>query len=341
MKKVLSGLGLFMLVVVALFLPGPASAAASPVWVANDGATIVSSSTVKLTGGNTSVEAADLNLTVAADTVVEFAYTLADGAVCNGGAPRVFMVVGGVNVNSWDQNIPDGVTAACAGAFKLPAGEVGAAGVVYDNGTPGTVTVTGLKVGGVAVDFKATTGEPDPTTSPSESASPTPTATVSPSASVTPTATASESVSPTTSPTNGPTVVTPAAPTVLSVDCEGVTYSAPTKGVSYDVSDYGPGWFVVVAKAEQGYVLAEGAQAEWRLTYTVPSCGSETPNPTPSTSDAAGGGSVGSGADGGGLPVTGAKVLTVAGVGGLLVAIGGLLLVGMRRKRDAEVEQTA
>lgn len=167
----------------------------------------------------------------------------------------------------------------------------------------------------------------------SESPSPTPSqTTTSPS----PSTSASPTTSPTTSPTKLPTVVTPAAPKVLEVDCEGVVYSSPTEGVEYSVGDYGPGWFVVVAKAEKGYVLAEGAQTEWRLTYTMPACGSESPNPTPSTSNAAGGGSVGSGTDGGGLPVTGARVLFVAGAGGLLVAVGGLLLVGLRRKRDNE-----
>lgn len=206
---------------VAAFAIQPASAApGDSVWVAKHDSAIVNESTVILNGGNTSVEAANLGVEVEANAVVTFYYGLDAGATCTAGAPRVFMQVGEVYHNSWDQNIGAGTQCGTDGkvTFTLPeAGTVKHAGVVYDNSQPGTVLVSKLSIGEVEVNFKEK--EPTPTPTPTESNEPSPTATptVLPTTSprVDPTPTAEPSATETTSPSSSPTVVpttTSAAP---------------------------------------------------------------------------------------------------------------------------------
>lgn len=144
-------------------------------WSANPGSTIVDSSTVTLTadpaGANTSVETTDLGVTLMGDTTATFTYQLADGATCAAGAPRVYLVVNGTNVNSWDQRQPAGTQCGDAGVvtFTVPAGTITAAGVVYDNGdTAGTVTVSDLTIGDQPVKFCAPPAD-DTSTPPSSS----------------------------------------------------------------------------------------------------------------------------------------------------------------------------
>lgn len=135
-----------------LGLNGPSTA----VWVANKDSQIVDANTVKLSDGNTSVETSDLDMPVAAGDVVSFSSD-ATAAQCTAGAPRVFVVVDGKNVNSWDSNINAGTQCGKDGVvtFTLPtAGRISAAGVVYDNNVPGTVTVSDLTIDGVAIPFK-------------------------------------------------------------------------------------------------------------------------------------------------------------------------------------------
>lgn len=155
-KRILIGAAAAALGALAFAVPANA-APGDNFWVANDGSTIVGNTTVKLTGNNTSVETTKSfpELTVAKGDTISFKYTLDDGAKCIGGGPRLFVVVDGANVNTWDQNIPDGVNAACNGEAVLPAGKVTAAGVVYDNSVGGTVTVTDVKIGDTAINFKA------------------------------------------------------------------------------------------------------------------------------------------------------------------------------------------
>jgi hypothetical protein len=136
-----------------LGLNGPSTA----VWVANTDSQIVDGHTVKLSGGSTSVETSDLDMPVDAKDVVSFKASYDGTAVCASGAPRVFVMVDGKNVNSWDSNIDAGTQCGKDGVitFTLPAaGRISAAGVVYDNDKPGTVTVRDLTVDGVAIPFK-------------------------------------------------------------------------------------------------------------------------------------------------------------------------------------------
>jgi len=129
-------------------------------WGANPGSTVVDANTVQLTGPTpTSVEILNLDLPVDATKTIEFTYSLADGATYGGGAPRVFIEVGGeyINTNDADPNNPG--TDNGDGTFTKSVvigknGRVGAAGVVYDSGNPGTVTVTNLVISGQPISFQ-------------------------------------------------------------------------------------------------------------------------------------------------------------------------------------------
>jgi hypothetical protein len=132
-------------------------------WVANTGSQIVDANTVTLTGGNTSVEIDNLNKAVQAGDVVSFSVNFGANAFCVAGAPRVFVEVGGTYYNSFDQANP------CAGGsapsdtnntngtitFTVPEnGRIGAAGVVWDNGNTGTVTISNLTIDGDPIKFQ-------------------------------------------------------------------------------------------------------------------------------------------------------------------------------------------
>lgn len=128
-------------------------------FVAGPGAT-VTSTTATLTianGGGTSVESPNLNVAVQAGDVISFDVAYSNGAVCNAGAPRMFVEIGGAFVNSYDVDN----STNCAGGtappnstngtitFTVPSnGRIGQAGFVYDNGIAGTVTFTQLKIDG-------------------------------------------------------------------------------------------------------------------------------------------------------------------------------------------------
>ncbi|MFG2073441.1 hypothetical protein [Nonomuraea maritima] len=132
------------------------TAHASTGWQAKAPSKILDSGTVRLEGGNTSVETSALDMPVQAGDVVSFRYRLRDGATCTGGAPRVFVETQGTYTNSWDQNIGAGKQCGENGVvtFTVPAnGRIGAAGIVYDNGGPGHVIVSDLTVDGRKVRF--------------------------------------------------------------------------------------------------------------------------------------------------------------------------------------------
>jgi len=129
-------------------------------WVANAGSTVVDAGTVTLTGPTpTSVEILNLDLPVDATKTVEFTYSLADGATYGGGAPRVFIEVGGDYINTNDADPNNAGEDNGDGTFTKSVvigknGRVGAAGVVYDSGNPGSVTVTDLVISGHPVSFQ-------------------------------------------------------------------------------------------------------------------------------------------------------------------------------------------
>jgi LPXTG-motif cell wall-anchored protein len=200
-----AAVGAFVLTTLAL--AGPAQAGpGDPVWKANGESSITGQHTVKLVGDNTSVEAADLGVDVEAGAVVSFSIALSDGAVCSAGAPRVFVVVNGTNTNSWDQNVAAGKQCGEEGtvSFTIPAaGTIGQAGVVYDNGTAGTVVVSDLRIGGELVNFEAVEPGGEPTISPT--VQPTGEPTVQPTGEPTVQPTGEPTVQPTGEPTVQPT----------------------------------------------------------------------------------------------------------------------------------------
>lgn len=336
MKRVLSGLALFALVVVALFLPGPASAAPGDnMWSANTGSAINSDGTLTMTGGNTSVETTQAfePFEVGVGEVLSLSYELSGGATCIGGAPRVYATVGGVTVNSWDQHIGAGVDEACNGDVTLPTGKVTAIGVVWDNGqTEGTVTVTGLSVGEKSLSFNDYEVQVLDTVK-------------------TPTA-----VSPTCA----------KAGEVSLPEQTGVLYKATTAD----------GKTTVTAEAKFGYQIKEGADTTFG-PYPVamltegcsqspspsPTTSSPNPQPTTSTSTATPSATPTSGSPtastspsdslspaagvvggntGGSLPLTGPKVLGGVGLGVLLIAVGGMMIGLVKRRRENDQEaQTA
>lgn len=333
MKKVLSGLGLFMLVVVALFLPGPASAAPGDnMWQASAGSDINANGTVTMKGGNTSVETtkAFAGFQAVGGEVLKLSYDLGEGVTCIGGAPRVFATVGGTTVNSWDQHIAEGVEAACKGELTLPPGEVTALGVVWDNGQEGTITVTGLReLGGKVFDFNSYEIQVLATV-------------------------------------EAPTATEP------TCKAEGVVTLPEQAGVLYKATT-ADGKVTVTAEARIGYEIKSGVDTTWTFpvamltgaacpsaspsaTTTPPSnppTGTPTASPTTSAptgtptasaspsdslSPAAGvvGGSDGNGS--GSLPLTGPRVLTGVAVGLLMVSLGGILIGIVKRRKEDDQE---
>ena len=135
---------------------GTAHAETSTGWVAKSPSRILNATTVRLVGGNTSVETSNLGIPVQAGDVVSFRYVLQGGAQCVGGAPRVFVETQGAYTNSWDQNLAAGTQCGTNGlvTFTVPSnGRIGAAGVVYDNSGQGQVLVSDLRVDGRRVSF--------------------------------------------------------------------------------------------------------------------------------------------------------------------------------------------
>lgn len=170
----------------------PAHAQDVPDWSANGESSIVDHDTVRLQGANTSVETPALGINVDTGAEISFQYELLDGAQCVGGAPRVFVVINGVNTNSWDQLQPTGEQCGTDGLVTFTAGNAGlitTAGIVYDNSAGGAVEVSYLTVAGQQVLFAdepepspSPTAEPTPEPSPSATASPEPTSSESPAA---------------------------------------------------------------------------------------------------------------------------------------------------------------
>jgi hypothetical protein len=123
----------------------------------------VTATTATLTipnGGATSVESPNLNVAVQAGDVISFNVAYSGGAVCTGGAPRMFVEIGGTFVNSYDVDN----STNCAGGsappnstngtitFTVPQnGRIGQAGFVYDNGIAGTVVFSDLKIDGRSI----------------------------------------------------------------------------------------------------------------------------------------------------------------------------------------------
>jgi hypothetical protein len=132
-------------------------------WTGSGGSEVVNPDTVRLVleegnSAGTSVENGDVGIPVEAGDEISFRIDLIDGATCNGGAPRMFVEVGGEFFNSFDDQT------GCAGdtapssndngtvTFTVTkSGTIGDAGFVYDNNTPGIVEFSDVMVDGKRV----------------------------------------------------------------------------------------------------------------------------------------------------------------------------------------------
>jgi hypothetical protein len=130
-------------------------------FVAKDGATILSPTSVRLSNVGTpagaSVEILDLNLPAQATKTVKFTYRLEGGAVYAAGSPRVYLQIGETFYNTFDNAPEDAGVNNGDGTFTkswtIPVnGTIHAAGVVVDNGV-GTVTVSNLTIDGYVIKF--------------------------------------------------------------------------------------------------------------------------------------------------------------------------------------------
>lgn len=104
----------------------------------------------------TSIETTDLGVEVTAGDEITFEYELLDGTTCTGGAPRVFIIVNGINTNSWEELQSGGTQCGTDGLVTFTAAEtgtIGHAGIVYDSGAGGAVKVNNLTVAGKSVLF--------------------------------------------------------------------------------------------------------------------------------------------------------------------------------------------
>lgn len=225
----------------ALALVGIAPASASvdaADWSANGESEILSPTSARLQGENTSIETASLGVNVDAGTVLSFEYELHDGALCEAGAPRLFAVVNGT-LNKSDACDGTG-TGEESGQISFEtdrAGLITGAGFVYDSGRPGHVVVSDLTIDGEPVLF----AEPEPE----------------------PVAVTPEAPTVTQAVCDGGELV----PALLTVpEVEGVAYSHESGPVE-------AGEVTVTATALDGYVLADGAVSEWTLTVDpAPDC---------------------------------------------------------------------
>jgi hypothetical protein len=89
------------------------------------------------------------------------------------------------------------------------------------------------------------------------------------------------------------------------------------------------------ARAEVPAVDSKGANNLTFGSVTIPAAPTPTPTPTVIPTAATGPAGGGTGGGDGGLPITGAPVATIAGLGVLLIVVGGLAARSGRRRRNA------
>jgi len=108
----------------------------------------------------TSVETTDLGLEVPDGAEITFRHETLDGAGCGTNNVRVFVVIDGVNTNSWDQLQPSGDQCGTEDGLVTftvtNGGTISHAGLVMDNTppAPGTVRIWDLTVNGTLVLFQ-------------------------------------------------------------------------------------------------------------------------------------------------------------------------------------------
>lgn len=108
----------------------------------------------------TSVETTMLGLEIPNDTTISFQHQTLDGEGCGTNNLRMFVIINGVNTNSWDQLQPSGEQCGNDGLVTFnvaDGGTIELAGLVLDNAPPdpGTARVSNVTVNGVSVLFTA------------------------------------------------------------------------------------------------------------------------------------------------------------------------------------------
>lgn len=211
-RNILAGAAALGLAATGIVLAGPASASPGDlIWypcATSDGpakpedndcdpdlVVAVNSDTVLFKGGKASnIEALTLPLEVKGGDTISFRYV----GPCGGGAPRLYVTLGGKVYWTADATEPCGEEDGKIGdkvakkvSYTIPADvaagvlheaevsgwRVAAAGLAFDSGADGEVTVTDVLIAGVSANFTATEPKPTPTATQSQSASPSPSAT--------------------------------------------------------------------------------------------------------------------------------------------------------------------
>lgn len=146
----------------------------------------------------TSVETTDLGLEVPAGAKITFRHETLAGAGCGANNVRAFVIIDGVNTNSWDQLQPSGNQCGTEGLVTFTVangGTISHAGLVMDNNPPdpGTVRIWDLTVDGTLVLFQAPASPSPDTPDPSPTPTAEPTETPDPGATQTPDPSATKS----------------------------------------------------------------------------------------------------------------------------------------------------
>jgi hypothetical protein len=93
------------------------------------------------------------NIVVAAGDTISASYTFAPGTdPCGGGVPRLYAVIDGQYVNTFDDN-PNTCESTVTSLTLTSGGTVTEVGFVYDRGDTGSVTYSGAQVGGQVLNI--------------------------------------------------------------------------------------------------------------------------------------------------------------------------------------------
>ena len=95
----------------------------------------------------------ETNIVVQAGDIISVDYVFGMGTPpCGGGVPRMYVVIGGVAYNTFDDN-PNSCEATSSSLVLPVGGTVTEVGLVYDRGDTGTVVYSNATVDGVVLDI--------------------------------------------------------------------------------------------------------------------------------------------------------------------------------------------